>query len=707
MLLLVFTGLVGVFLGAVVWFMLNRFMPLYSAEILFEIRGSLKESRDVAIEDIARDDLVMRFATTESMILNSRDILQTAVKHSDVQRTEWFQKSFVDENNVALIDEAVDELEEDIIRRILQGTSLFGLKWSAATASDVPIVLNTIGRAYIDERTRADNAIYTDNIRLFNEELTKTERKIKDLGQEIEEFIREKHITTLDDPRSNQLMVGMQDLVTRIAESKSALNMGQSMRSQTAAKLEGTVEPSDEDRRMAEEHRAVGPHELAVMQSKTVLRELRGKYRDPNHFSIRNAERRLGALELEYEAKIEDVMRDNLRAALKSLTDSIDRTRSLLDELEQDYESKATLMHTLAADMSHYLELEDQRNHLVQTRVVDIDLIKEVRLMRLRADASRIRLAKPALTPREKSFPKVEFVVPATAVLLLGLVTGLIFLREITDQRVKTASDLLVVPGARVLGVIPDLSEDPLHAKAAELVVRRCANSVLSESYRQACAIIDKSMGRMGHQTLLVVSGLPEAGTTTVVTNIASAASAAGRTVVVVDANFRRARLAGVMGASGEDTGLGDLLMEKAVLEQALQTTESGIHLIGAGRPVNRVYERFNNGQFESVMAELRHRFDMVIIDAPPAVVAGDALVLANKVDAVILVVRAHQEHRGLVAKLIYQLGDAQCDMLGIILNRPLGTAGGYFKKNFLAMARYADGAEAASTGDAKEGSET
>ena len=36
------------------------------------------------------------------------------------------------------------------------------------------------------------------------------------------------------------------------------------------------------------------------------------------------------------------------------------------------------------------------------------------------------------------------------------------------------------------------------------------------------------------------------------------------------------------------------------------------------------------------------------------------------------------------------QLADTQCELLGILLNRPRGTAGGYFKKNFATMAAYA-----------------
>ena len=87
-------------------------------------------------------------------------------------------------------------------------------------------------------------------------------------------------------------------------------------------------------------------------------------------------------------------------------------------------------------------------------------------------------------------------------------------------------------------------------AKAAELVVRKHPTSVLAESYRQAATSLLPLMDRNGHQTLLLVGGLPGAGTTTVVTNLAAAAAAAGRRVLVVDANFRRPRLAKAMGVS-------------------------------------------------------------------------------------------------------------------------------------------------------------
>jgi len=99
--------------------------------------------------------------------------------------------------------------------------------------------------------------------------------------------------------------------------------------------------------------------------------------------------------------------------------------------------------------------------------------------------------------------------------------------------------------------------------------------------------------------------------------------------------------------------------------------------------------DRVNSAAFDSLIAQLRSSFDLVIFDAPPAVVAGDAMLLANKVDAAVLVVRAQQEHRGLVLRMMNKLADTRCELLGVLLNRPRGVAGGYLKKNYAAMAEY------------------
>lgn len=680
----------GVVLGFVAFVLFYFLLPLYSAEVVFEIRGSLEEGFDPTAGDIEREDVVTRLAMTEMYLLVSRPVLEAAVKKPDVRTTDWYRQNFEGE-----LDEAVDELEEDLRAVLVPGSNLFALRWSAGTASDVPEVLGAVADAYIARRQDVDRVTFNINLEVFQSQLGTITRNLDDLAQEIEAFIREKGITDIDAPRSNQLAISQVMLIGQLGETGSSLSLAENMYLQIAAKLEGTVSPTEEDRRAAELDPLVRTHEATMMNVKTLLYEIRESYIDPSHPMILKGQVRLRATEAEYENKIQEIMSENLHAQLKQLGVQIETYRNILDDLEEEYEQNDGLLRTLSADTSRYREMEDQRELLQAQRDSTLVLINDIKLLQLREDARRVRIAQKAQLPRERSFPKIELVVPFTALLVVGSVIGLIFLREMTDQRVKSAADIDVLPSARVLGVIPELAEDPCKSAAAELVVVTCPNSVLAESYRQVSSLIAKAMDRSGHRTLLLVGGLPEAGTTTVATNLAAAAAAAGRKVMIVDGNFRRPRLADVMGVSGDDPGLGDLLAGAASLEEAIRTTEYGIDVVTAGRPANRAFERLNNGEFDSVMAELRTRYDLVLVDAPPAVVAGDALVLANKLDAAVLVVRANQEQRGLVARVINQLMDANCEQLGVILNRPRGTAGGYFKKNFAAMAGYSSAASA------------
>jgi Mrp family chromosome partitioning ATPase len=143
------------------------------------------------------------------------------------------------------------------------------------------------------------------------------------------------------------------------------------------------------------------------------------------------------------------------------------------------------------------------------------------------------------------------------------------------------------------------------------------------------------------------------------------------------------------MGIAEDAPGLGDVLSNVAGLDETIHDVGEGVSLMPAGSPGNRVFERLNNGLIDGVLADLRSRFDLIIFDAPPAVVAGDAMMLANKVDAAVMVIRANQEHRGLVARMISRLAQSQCELIGVLLNRPRNIAGGYMKKNYAVMADY------------------
>ena len=284
--------------------------------------------------------------------------------------------------------------------------------------------------------------------------------------------------------------------------------------------------------------------------------------------------------------------------------------------------------------------------------------------------------------------------IPSGMFLCCAAYVGIIFLREVTDQKIRSASDVMIIPGAKVAGVLPDIEEDPEELETPTLAVLHSSEGVFAESCRQAWVGIDRSLQRSSHQTLLMLAAAPEAGTTTVIGNLAISAAAAGMRVVVVDCNFRRPAAASMFGLDDASPGVADLLTGSVEIETVTHKSESDISVISAGTPANRLFQRLGSERMKSVLAQLRSTFDLVIIDAPPSIVAGDAILLANLVDAITLVVRSDRDERGLIARVLRELADSRGEMLGITLNAAKGTTGGYFRKNYLAMMNYAQAVE-------------
>ena len=187
----------------------------------------------------------------------------------------------------------------------------------------------------------------------------------------------------------------------------------------------------------------------------------------------------------------------------------------------------------------------------------------------------------------------------------------------------------------------------------------------------------------------MIVGGLPESGATSVTVNLALTAIASGRRIAVIDANFRRPRIAELMGFDPSEQGLGEILAGEATVEEALKETREGIQILTAGDVPYRIFEPLNTNGLSEVIDHLVDQVDIVLIDAPPLVVAGEALAIGSRVDGTVLVARAYSEQKGLVARLIHQLTTQTNVFLGVILNRPRITAGGYYRENFKAMASY------------------
>jgi polysaccharide biosynthesis transport protein len=698
---------VGLFLGSVLGlaahFVLVQVYPLYNGFVLFELRPAVESPDQIMPTGAPNDDAVERQGQTEATRLTNRTLLEKAVRARDVEATAWAQR-FRDASGQFDAAAAVDDLEEDLGAAYRKRTLYFTLSWSTHEKADVPVVLNQIARTYISNKEQSEAERFSQNLVGTESTIQALERELESLRIEIGEFITNRNVTG-DSGFATDIVQRMEDTSRRINETKTSLSIAESRRDQTSSKLNGSLEPSQDDVRQAEEDPVLMKLNGSFNDAKVYRESMMNKF-GTDHPEFRNADRYAEAARKEHASELKKILNRNLTADLKLYSDQAESYSKLLKDFEDDYAKQELRLkeHTAA-----YAELElkkDRQQRLQEQRSKHLDLRMNLQTLKAREDARAVRVEQYASTPREMSFPQLKMMVPLGALLGILLTIAFAFLRELLDQRVRYTSDLTGI-GSRLLGIVPDVQDDPTGVKRAENAICEAPQSVIAESLRQTTSHLLKFIRQGNHRSILFVGGLPGAGVTAILTNVAESIASSGRRVLVIDADFRRPGLSQAFGVDPAQAGLGDLLLSKGdskpvsfdagvrsadQISRAASRVAGTVDFLGSGTLESRVFERLSTPAMDAILAAAKEAYDVVLIDSPPSIVAGDALVLAAKVDATVLVVRAFQEQRGLVARLCAQLNDMPSQLLGVILNRPRNTAGGYFRKNYEAMAGYAKG---------------
>jgi capsular exopolysaccharide synthesis family protein len=677
---------VGATLGVVAHLALDRLYPLYSDTVLFELVPAPEGVDEVIVRDERTEEAVERLGQTEAARILSRDLLEAAMNSRDIEQTKW-SEYYRDENGRFVPALAVDDLKDELGAGHVRRQNFFSLSWSTHEASDVPVVLNRIADTYLQRKKAADDARFEQNRQTFRRQLDDLDAQLASIGKEIAKFVVDKNLTSTSEERNN-VLVAVEDTSRRVNETKSLLTLSQSRKQQTEAKMEGLLEPTPDDIRTAEEDPQIQQANNTLRELKVEVETYRKKFAN-DHPALRSMEKRLASAELERDSKLQEILRRNLNADFKTFSDQVESYQGLLEKFEADLESLAVRLKDFTANVSTMQELKDRRERLLEARQKQLEVLANLDQLKARDDARSVSIAKSAATPREKSFPKLKIMIPLGAALMLAATLAFVFLREMLDTRIRYATDLVAIPGLRLLGTVPDLSDDPVGPKKIERVIRDVPKSVVAEVCRQIAGQVRKAATQGGIRSIACMSGLPEAGTTSFVSNLADSLAAGGLKVLVVDANFRRSRLASAMGTEPDAVGLGDVLRGQVSLGDAIRPAGGDVDILSAGTPDSRVFEMLPTPKFDAMIAEASGRYDIVLVDVPPVVVASDALTIANKVDGTIVVVRAFQEQRGLVARMVSQLGDVRSQIVGVVLNRPRNTAGGYLRKNYEAMASY------------------
>jgi polysaccharide biosynthesis transport protein len=383
----------------------------------------------------------------------------------------------------------------------------------------------------------------------------------------------------------------------------------------------------------------------------------------------------------------------------------------LLHRIETDYQS-ATRREKLLADAydAQAREVSGQDQRAVQYNVLKREVdsnrqLYDTMLQQMKQAsiatalrASNVHVVYPAFLLGQPVFP--NFRINAVMGLLFGFLCcfGVFLIRERTDRTVRQPGEAKQWANLPELGAIPRFQygadrNTPLLSRGAQQRKLQTTDRALitggQYNLQNLAAICDGhiEIPEAFHSTLtsilfadqkhrarrvLVFTSAGQAdGKTSVISNIAIAAAANGKKVLLVDADLRSPRIHEIFGLKNE-AGVADLLHSK---EDWLhwpnllrQTVMPGLSIVTAGQ-AKRGARGLHSPEFSTLLTKWKEQFDLVLLDTPPALPITDARVIGILADGVVLVARAGQTTRDALLAVNERLAEDRIHLLGCILN--------------------------------------
>ncbi len=384
---------------------------------------------------------------------------------------------------------------------------------------------------------------------------------------------------------------------------------------------------------------------------------------------LATATARLAELQTTGGASMPGVM--SARAQVADLTRSIDIER---ERIRQTLRKKASVglateqrLEATLADLTNRIGASDTANAQAQAleraasadREVYANFLTRARQTdpELTYQTSGARILTSAVVPLRPASPNKAVLFPAALTLSLGLATLAAMIRDSARRGVHSLNDLPGGPQTR-LGMLPQVPKGN----------RRLARA-FDEAAAQILARVLLPRNGMTPASIVITSALPREGKTRAAIALAKVAKDRGLRVLLVDADLRTRRISAAAGLLNCDRTLVKLLRDEIPADEA-DTYNSiwDLFMLPAGTADGSPMRLLATGTWEVALRELENRFDLLIIDAPPVLLAGDAWLLARPADATILVTRWCSTPLSAIELALEQLATAKAKVAGFVL---------------------------------------
>ncbi len=351
----------------------------------------------------------------------------------------------------------------------------------------------------------------------------------------------------------------------------------------------------------------------------------------------------------------EEIKNGSLRTSLTGLA-----------EVVKKYEEKFNKLPKTSLDLARF---QRNRESLEKLYTLVEERFQEA-VINEQSQPGNVLIIDDARVPNAPAKPNRVLIVIVGFILGTGLAFGYVFVKNYFDNTIKTPEDI-EKKNVNVLAWIPRIDNMETNvSNKFDFIVANKPDSIPAEAFRSLRTRVQFSRpDKESLKIILITSSTPQEGKTTVAINLAGSFALSNKKTLIVDCDLRRPRLHQILERN-KQPGLIDHLVGEFELDQIIYPTKiEGLSIITSGTIPPNPSEMLDSKQMEKFLAEVRNKFDYVILDTPPIVAVTDTEILAKKVDGTIIVVSADTTENDVFERAIQLIKHDNSVLIGSVLN--------------------------------------
>ncbi len=644
----------GIFMTTVTLsYLATTFMkPSYEAEgkLLFRIPSFQIIGSNLlpsSLEGQATGDLKPLVATqnpisTQIEVISSPHLLQQTIDELKLKN-----------NKGQLLEVGV--LQKSLTLKIIGGTDVLRVAYKSRNPKEAAAVVNEIMNLYLKNDIITSRAEAEETRQFIGKQLLKNQAAVQETQIALRRFKQNNNIIDLlEESKSAVAIIGNLDgeinttqaQLDEVSAQTNELHQKVNLNSQKAIALVGLnqspavqgilTQIQDLDRQLAIER-------SRFLDTTPIITDLEAKKASLQSLLQKQIEQNGNQTIVPQELLQMGELRQSL---IKDFQQSEVQRLSLAKKLASLYNTRSTYKKRvkvipLLAQNQHELEQKAEVAQLTYQT-----LLKKVQELQVaeNTNTANARIISTALVPEKATSSQKPIVLALGMMLGLFLSTITVLFVEMRDKSLKTLKDIRKIFGYPMLGIVPLLTKKVSNhqyaeSTSSEIVVRDIPNSLNCEIYRMIQARLKFLSSHQVLKTIVVTSAVSQEGKSTVAAHLAVAIAQLGRQVLLIDADMRDPSQHHLWQITNT-VGLRETLIDQTEFNVGACKVMDNLDVLTAGAKPPNPLALLDSNRMASLIKDFSNQYDFIILDAPPLLLAADALTLSHMTDGILLVAR-------------------------------------------------------------------